>query len=263
MLQLSLLLRLGQEAEQILMVEAKCQIIQIRSKRDGRLVAEEIRFTSCLVGDLRKIVLAPIQAPETAAKAARTAGIESVNDDVAALSLLDSGIHIRIDKSSAAELVDPIRDHQDFAANWAFRPAFDQVFDRQVDTGEGASVPERKAELAGRQGVIRGQVLHDVDRGVPHVADTNGRGGRLCDHEFTKIFELRAESGARSIVEQNKELQTAAFSLERDPIGHLGALVSLIDLYILTLQRRDLSAAARFHRDHSTRRDYSWRAGLT
>src|ERR1700732_4338270 len=58
-LQPRFLVRLGEEHQQVLMVQPTSEIVEVRGKRHWSLESEEIGFTARLAGDLGKIVLPP------------------------------------------------------------------------------------------------------------------------------------------------------------------------------------------------------------
>src|SRR5882762_6134459 len=179
MLKLALLPRLGQECEQMLMIQPTRYVIEIGGEGNGGFRAKEIRFAPRFVGDLGKIILTPVHAPKTVAIMAYTTRIDRIDDDAGTLSLLNCGVHIGITRASASELVDAIGYYDNLAAKRTFGPALNQVRNRQVNTSKRSEAAERKPEFAGRENVIAGQILRDIHSAISHVADTNGRGRRL------------------------------------------------------------------------------------
>src|SRR6202035_4920080 len=74
-LQTGLLFRFGEKRQQVLVIQAKIQFVQVRGEGDRRLKTEIERFTSRLLGDLGKVILAPVNTPDASPEAAYTASI--------------------------------------------------------------------------------------------------------------------------------------------------------------------------------------------
>src|SRR6267154_3024273 len=96
---------------------------------------------------------------------------------------------------TASEPVNAIRNHQKFAAYGRFRPALNQIPDREIRAGHCAQVPHREPESLGCCCVLRGQVLRNVHSAVAHVTNAYSGRRRLRQDELAKIFKLRAECG--------------------------------------------------------------------
>src|ERR1700730_4110340 len=144
------LVRLGEEYQQVLMVQPTSEIVEVRGKRHWSLESEEIGFTARLAGDLGKIVLPPIDRPEHVTHMTDADREDGVDDDADALRLFNRGLDIGVPRARAAEAVDAVRDHQNLVTKRAFRPTLDQVLNGQVRAGEGTPGTHRQAQSLGR-----------------------------------------------------------------------------------------------------------------
>src|SRR5712664_879670 len=97
------------------MIQPTLYVIEIGREGNRGVITEEICFASCFVGDLGKIVLAPVHAPEAVAIVAHASRIDRVDDDAGALRLFDHRIHIGIGWASAPKLVDAVGYYENLA----------------------------------------------------------------------------------------------------------------------------------------------------
>src|SRR4029077_16760857 len=116
---------------------------------DRSAETQVVGFSSSLVGELRKIVLAPIHTPETVAIVVHARRVDRVNDDPRALCFFNGGVYIRVTGSATPKAIDAVGNHQDLAANRTIRPALDQVNYREVGAGRRAWVSQRKSQRFG------------------------------------------------------------------------------------------------------------------
>src|ERR1700691_2102508 len=116
------------------MIQPSVHLVEEGSKRDWRAKAQEICVSTCLIGDLCKVILPPIDSKEAAAVVAHTWRIDRVDDHSGALGSLNRRIHVGIHRTDASKAINAIRNYQDFSTNGAFRPSFDQILDRQIET---------------------------------------------------------------------------------------------------------------------------------
>src|SRR5882672_3680907 len=112
------------------MSEPSRQILKVWTEGNGVAEDQEIGFSSCLAGHLRKIILAPVGSPESMPVVAHTSNVDGVNNDARTLSLLNRGIHVRIGGAHTSEAVDAIGDYKYLSANFAFGPTLHQVANR-------------------------------------------------------------------------------------------------------------------------------------
>src|SRR5580692_4495717 len=82
----SLFLRLGNKRQQVLTAQPARYVLKIRNERNRRTETEVISFPTSLVGNLRQIILPPVQSPETMAVVTLPRRVDAKNDDASALS---------------------------------------------------------------------------------------------------------------------------------------------------------------------------------
>src|SRR5437588_1388153 len=189
------------------------QIIQVRDEGNRRSKTKIIGFRSGLVGELRQVILSPVDAPETVAGMANPWGIDGINDDAGTLSLLNRSVHIRIRRATPIISVYAIRDHKDLTTGLSLRPPLDQVSHREVGTGRRTRIPKRQAQRLGRLRMVGSEVLNNLYRSLTHITDTNGSGRRLRADEFPQILQLRIQAVICSIIDQQKKFQPGMVSL--------------------------------------------------
>src|SRR3989442_8046147 len=110
-----LLLSLGEEREQVLVIQFVRQVLQVRCEGDRGLEALEIGLAAGLISEPREVILSPVEPPEAVPEMTRTSGVDGIDEDPCSLSMLDRRIHIWV-RRSAVEPVDAIGDHQNLVA---------------------------------------------------------------------------------------------------------------------------------------------------
>ena len=113
------------------------------------------------------------------------------------LRFVDRVFQIRIEHVSCAVIeVNPIRGHEYLSTSGAFRPAFDQIADREIWAAIGSADSHGQAQCFCSQSVITGQILFDPCDAVLHVGNPNLCRGRLLVNELPQILQLCAQAGA-------------------------------------------------------------------
>src|SRR5580698_11554002 len=117
------------------------------------------------------------------------------------------GIDIRIDNEAAraktaAGAINSIRDHDDFTAIRVPRPALHQIDDGKIGAAISSRRTERQPQSLSGRGVIRGEVLRDLNRGISHVAYGDRGRRRLRIDEGAQIIKLRAKARIASVVDE-------------------------------------------------------------
>jgi hypothetical protein len=87
-------------------------------------------------------------------------------------------------------------------------------------------------------GVIRCEILNDIDGRVPHVSHTHRCCRCLCVDEIAQITELHSKACVARIIDEDKQLQPSLLFSSRDPVGHLNGILTLPDFYILATEGR-------------------------
>src|SRR2546427_10992206 len=87
-LEAGLLLSLGEEREQVLVIQFVRQVLQVRCEGDRGLEALEIGLAAGLISEPREVILSPVDPPEAVPEMTRTSGVDGIDEDPRSLSML-------------------------------------------------------------------------------------------------------------------------------------------------------------------------------
>src|ERR1700757_3120403 len=107
---------MSQEREKVLRTEMLAQLAQIGSEGHRVGIPQPKKFTARFFGELRKVVLSPIDLPEAVAVMSGTAEIDGMYNHPLPLGRFEGPVKVRVRGTGSVIRIDPACDHQHFAS---------------------------------------------------------------------------------------------------------------------------------------------------
>src|SRR5579859_4358326 len=101
--------------------------------------------------------------------------------------------------------------------------------------------------------MVVGRILYDPRHTVLQIRDPNQCGGRLGIDELLDVLQLRTETRARAVVDQNKEFEGAVVPRRWRPFGDLIAVLAFVHHHIIPVDHGDVGTMLRLDRDYQAR----------
>src|SRR6202050_1926634 len=148
-------------------------------------------------------------------------------------SNLARGIHVRVGAQptparTAAGPVDSVRHHQHFVPVLVLRPAIEKINYEKIRAAIGSWVTEWQPNSLGGCLVGCREVLHDLNRSISHVADSDCSCGWLSANKCAQVVEVQSQAWAGSIVNKNEKIESGAVISGRNPLCHRQAFLALL-----------------------------------
>ena len=146
-LEAGLFLRLGHEGQNVLVIEAVGEVVEIGSEI-GSLAeeADVIGSAARFLCELLEKELAPMVHDPAATDAADARFINSGDEHAGALCVRNGGIEIRIVHVTDAVVgIEAIVDHENFVASVVLGPVLDEISEGKVRTGVNTRISEGQA----------------------------------------------------------------------------------------------------------------------
>ena len=201
----------GEQRQLILVLQLALNVG--KKGREGYRVAKalEVDLAAGCGRYLGKVVLPAIGHRKIAVVSPGIPIVDGIDNHARLLRVAGRRLYVGVLRieAGAGIAVHPIGDHDHFAAHVHFAPGpmLDQVREAEVGAAIAARRAVRQAERSGRQGVVVGEVLHQVRRPVAHVADRDLCVGRQLVEKGLDVSQLQAQVAASRIVQQQDQLQ--------------------------------------------------------